>query len=45
MKAPARLPSDDGVYVKLEISAQDPTYPAWNVQRMLIFTGLAEVGN
>ena len=31
MKAPARLPSDDGVYVKLEISAQDPTYPAWNV--------------
>lgn len=29
MKAPAGLPSDDGVYLKLEISAQDPAYPSW----------------
>jgi hypothetical protein len=31
VKAPAALPTEDNVYIKLEISAQDPTYPAWNV--------------
>ncbi len=30
VKAPAGLPSGDSVYLKLEIGAQDPTYPSWN---------------
>jgi len=30
VKAPTAVPADEGVYLKLEMSAQDPTYPAWN---------------
>ena len=30
MKAPTAVPADEGVYLKLEMSAQDPTYPSWN---------------
>lgn len=30
VKAPSGLPTDDGAYIKLEMSAQDPTYPSWN---------------
>ncbi|MCI0617407.1 hypothetical protein L0244_30915 [bacterium] len=30
MKAPTAVPADEGTYLKLEMSAQDPTYPSWN---------------
>jgi hypothetical protein len=31
VKAPAALSAGDNDYIKLEISAQDPTYPSWNI--------------
>jgi hypothetical protein len=37
VKAPSGLPTDDGVFLKLEMSAQDPTYPSWNVPAYAYF--------